>query len=139
MHLCVMPQGLEMPNALDRVSYRFAVDYAAAGEFCRYAEALADDALNDLELHLAHQAEAYSALFLIPADGELRLFLLKLSEGREGGVRVSALRKLYGVPDHRPQKFFLLPRRYPVSLPREAVFKPGDGDDGSRRGLLHKG
>ena len=64
-----MAQGLEMPNALDRVFYRFLVNYISFTEIYFKSKSVFDYALQYLELDLAHQLDEYLPVL---AEGDVK-------------------------------------------------------------------
>ena len=74
MHLRVVSERFKVSDALDRAGDGFLVDDTALTEVDRKAESFFDDALEDLELYLAHELHLYLAVPLVPHDLELRIF-----------------------------------------------------------------
>ena len=78
MHLGIVAQRLEMPDALDRVLYRLAVHDAPGVERDVRVEALFYKAAEYLRLHPAHELHAYLARALVPDYVQLRILLIEL-------------------------------------------------------------
>ena len=107
MHLRVVAQRLEVPHALDGVCDGFLINDAALAEGDGKAEAVEDQPLQDLKLHLAHQLGVQLAGRLLPHDMEHRVLVLQLAQLRKNGVRVRALGQKNAVSEdalqHRPR------------------------------------
>ena len=78
MHLGIVAQRLEMPDALDRVLYRLAVHDAPGVERDVRVEALFYKAAEYLRLHPAHELHAYLSRALVPDYVQLRVLLIEL-------------------------------------------------------------
>ena len=78
MHLGIVAQRLEMPDALDRILYRLAVHDAPGVERNVRVEALLHKAAEYLRLHPAHELHAYLARALVPDYVQLRVLLVEL-------------------------------------------------------------
>ena len=78
MHLGIVAQRLEMPDALDRVLYRLAVHDAPGVERDVRVEALFYKAAEYLGLHPAHELHAYLSCAFVPDDVQLRILLIEL-------------------------------------------------------------
>ena len=101
VHLGVVAQRLVVPDALDRLQDRLAVDDAALAERDREAEPVPDQALQNLQLHLAHELHADLPQPRVPRDVQQRVLLVEPPELQIGRLRVA--RHLDAVFEHRTQ------------------------------------
>ena len=97
MHLRVVAQRLEMPNALDGLFYRFPVHYAAGIYANVHVKALFYERGEHLGLHLTHELNVYLAQLLVPAYAKLRILVLEQAQLLERRLRVCGLGQVHAV------------------------------------------
>ena len=93
VHLGIVSQRLEMPDAVHRLCYGLLIGNAARCYAHVKIKPLADKLGEHLSLHLAHYFHAYLAQALAPLDLQLRILVLELLELPVGNKRVGSLRQ----------------------------------------------
>ena len=132
MHLGVVAQRLEVPDALDGVGDGLLVNDAALAERDGEAEAVGYESLQNFQLHLAHQLGVQLAGRFLPHDAEHRVLVLQLAQLREDGVRVCAVGQEDAVGQNALQHRLFAVRLRPEPLPWIGVRKARDGHDLAR-------
>ena len=102
--LGVVPQGLVVAHPLHGGGDGLLVQDAALVHPYGHPEAVLDEALEDLDLHLAHEAGVDLLVGLVPHQVELGVLLLQLAELGQEDLGVHLLRQEEAVGDHRLQQ-----------------------------------
>ena len=126
MHLGVVAQRLEVPDALDGVGNGLLVNDAALAERDGETEAVGYETLQNFQLHLAHQLGVQLAGRFLPHDAEHRVLVLQLAQLREDGVRVCAVGQEDAVGQNALQHRLFAVRLRPEPLPWIGVRKARD-------------
>ena len=129
VYLGVVPERLVVARALHGGAYSLLIEDAALVEAELQAEAALYEALQDLELHLAHELQKGGAQALVPDDAQSRVLLLELAEPQEQGVDVRAPGRDDPVAQDRLERGGLGVRLEAQALARVGVRQAGEGAD----------
>ena len=132
-----MPQRLKMADAFDGRGDGLAVGDAAGVERDVPAEAHADEALQDLQLHRAHELHANFAQAGIPDHAQLRLLLLEQAELRQRQLRVEVGGQTDAVAHHGLQRCAAVRGGIAERIPGQQAAQAECRADVSGRDLLH--
>ena len=138
MHFRIVAQRLIVPHALRLRADGLLVQDAALVKGHFEAEAALQQALQYLQLHLAHQLQVGRAGALVPDNVQQRVLLLQLAQLAQGGVYVAAVGQQHAVAQHRLQRGRGGVRLKAQALAGVAVRKAGDGADRARRRGVEK-
>ena len=136
--LRIVAQGLKMSRPLHRPRDGLLIYNGTGAELRQNAEALFHLAFQHLNLHLPHHLHGNLLERLIPQYPQKRFFFFQLSELREKGRRIAALRKNQAVGQHRFQNRCRKLLLKSQSLPGKARRKTGYRADGSGWRFLHR-
>ena len=101
MHLRIVPERLIMAYSFDRRQNRFTVHYPAVIYLDIHIEAILDEGFKHLYLYFAHEPCVDLPVLFVPDYAERRVFLLQLTQQRQSGLCIDALRKPDTVVQHR--------------------------------------
>ena len=136
VHFGIMAQRLKMPDSLDGGGNGFAIGHAAGANPDLPAEAVANQAAQDFQLHLAHELELHLAELLVPCNVKLRFFFLELAQPIQGDAHVALRRKIEPVGHDRGQnrrRLCLFRAEYVPGVQRRQT---GHGTDVARAYLI---
>ena len=138
VHLGIVAQRLEMPDAVHGSRHRLLIGDTAGGDLHIEVEPLAYELGEHLGLHPAHYVHAYLAQALVPPDMKLGILILELPQLLIGRQRVRALGEGYAVA-HDGFRLRLRGIAFKAEpLTCVAAVKSLYGDDASCRSLLHR-
>ena len=104
MDLGVVAQGLKVAHPLHRGGDGLLVQNAPGVHLDRHVKAVGDQALEDLDLHLAHEAGVDLLAVLVPDQVELGVLLLQLPELGQQDLGWTVRGEDQAVGDHRLQQ-----------------------------------
>ena len=140
VYLRVMAKGFKMAVAGNRISDGLMVLDPSLAEVHDVAEAVLNNALKDFVLYLAHGADPYFPVFLVPGYGKLRQFIAEGTELTIGlGIGLTG-RQLKRIGDHGGNKGRGTVLDKAQALSRTGLIQPGQCHDltgfGNREGLV---
>ena len=138
VHLGIMAQRFIMAEALHRAGQRLFIQNAAFVKPSLDAETVLQYALQNFQLHFAHQLQVHFAQRFLPDDMQLRVFGFQRAQRAQGGVHVGPGRQPQAVAQHRFQHRQRGVRLGPQALAGVGGAQAGDGHDIAGPGFADK-
>ena len=129
VHLGVVAERFVVAHPFHRLSDGLLIEDAALAEGYLQPEPAGQQALQHLQLDLAHQADVDLAQLLVPDDVQLGHLLLDAAEAGQGGVDVRPLGQQDLIGQHRFEQRIAGVPLGPEALARLCAGKAGHGAD----------
>ena len=138
MDLRIMAQGLVMAHPFHRSGDGLPVDNASGTEGDRQAKPVGDQALQYLQLDLAHKLNVDLPQRTVPDDVQLGVLLLELAQLVQGGGKIGPFLQKHLIGEHRLQLGRGRRPLRPQPLAGQRAAQSGNGAHAPRRGLLRQ-
>ena len=137
LHMRIVPERLIVSHALRGRGDRFPVQNRGRTEGDAETEALRDERLNHLALHLAHQAHMQLVPLPVPHEAELRILLLQRTQLLHRVDRIRSVGQQHAVCEHRLEQRAPLAGLHAQTLAGERLCQPRDGAHRAGLGLRY--